>query len=105
MQLEATVQEAQTLSEAMRALQSRGYVDDFRAQAGQLKALVAKCAFSPSELVVDEVHRFEGETDLDEEMTIFALSHLASAIMGTYVVAFGSKMDPLDAEMVEKLKI
>lgn len=99
------MQEVQTLSEAMQRLFQKGYTDDFRAGAGRLVATVAKRSFLPSELSVDEVIRFEGETDLDEEMIIFVLSHTSSDIKGTYVVAFGPKMDLIDVGIVDQLKI
>ena len=38
------------------------------------------------------------------EEIIFAISCPKNDLKGTYVVAFGPKMDPLDAHMVQRLK-
>jgi len=51
---------------------------------------------------VDEIVRFEGDSDPGDESAVFALVS-EDGTKGTYTVAFGPMMDPLDAEVVRKL--
>ena len=60
--------------------------------------------FDPLELVVDKIYRFEGETNIDDEAMLFALSCLRNNIKGTYVVAYGPSMSANDSEIVLKLE-
>lgn len=93
----------ETVSEAIQRLANAGYADAFRAERGGLRS-VARGSVRPAETFrVDEVVRFEGESDPDDESAVFALSSSADGSKGTYVVAYGPLMDPLDALMVGRL--
>ena len=91
------------LAHAVERLTKAGYRDDFRAERGGLRAVQAGRTYEPESLVVDEVARFEGESDPDDEAVVFALRTEASDTRGTYVVAYGTYVDPIDAEMMRRL--
>jgi hypothetical protein len=93
----------ETLSEAIDRLRSSGYRDSFRPDAGCLRALAASRLYAPEELVVDEVVRFEGPTDPGDEAILFALRSDDGAVRGTYAAAYGSGVDPANAELVHRL--
>lgn len=82
---------------------ARGYVTDFRAVEGGLLAAGTPCVHAPEDLVIDEVARFEGVSDPDDQTIIFALRCERHAARGTYAPAYGPAMDALDAEMVRRL--
>ncbi|HXW52900.1 MAG TPA: phosphoribosylpyrophosphate synthetase [Myxococcota bacterium] len=96
--------EPQTVSEVLARLAKQGYTEDFKAHKNGLWAFPKNCELDPEQLVVDKFYRFEGETNLDDEELLFALSCPSKKIKGTYLVAFGPKMDPADAQMVQRLK-
>lgn len=97
------MKEAQTISQVLKNLYDLGYVLDFKAEKSGLRACEKNIILSPDNLIVDQIHRFEGETDLDEEAIIFAIRDPKNNLMGTYLVAFGSKMDPLDQAIVHRI--
>jgi hypothetical protein len=92
------------LSQAVERLTAAGYREDFRAEPGGLRAVGANCVHAPETLVVEEVLRFEGASDPDDESTVFALRCATHGVRGTYVVAWGPGMHPLDAAMVRRLR-
>lgn len=91
----------ETMAHAVRRLDEAGYTVQFHAEGehlvgGDLRA-------PPGEFTVDETVRFEGETDPSDEAALFALTHAATGVKGTYAVAYGPEMDVVDAEMAKRL--
>ncbi len=95
--------EVDTVSQALERLYRKGYTEDFKAFDGALRLMPANIMVDPDNLIVDEIYRFEGETNLEDEALIFALSCPHNKCKGTYLVAFGPMMDPLDNLMVARL--
>jgi hypothetical protein len=91
------------LAHAVERLTRAGYRDDFRAERGGLRAVKAGRVYDPESLVIEEVVRFEGESDPDDEAVVFALSSGSYGTRGTYVVTYGTYVDPIDAEMMRRL--
>src|SRR5690242_6587789 len=96
--------EPQTVSEVIARLEKDGYTEGFKSHKEVMRIFPKDIEIDPEDLIVDKIYRFEGETNLDDEEIIFALSCPKLNIKGTYVVAFGSKMDVMDTEMVHKLQ-
>lgn len=94
----------ETIAQAVNRLSAAGYADDFRAEAEGLRAVRAGCVHAPETLSVDEVVRFEGMTDPDDEAIVFALRCTPHGTKGTYTTSYGAKMTPSDAEMVRRLQ-
>ena len=94
---------AETLSAVVNRLSAAGYVDDFRAETDGLRAVAAGCIHHPESLTIDEVVRFEGLTNPDDEAVVFALRCGTHGTKGTYVTSYGPQMSALDAEMVRQL--
>jgi len=93
----------ETLSQATQRLAAAGYTDDFRAEDGGLRAIEHDCVHAPETLVIDEIHRFEGVSDPQDESMLFALRCPDHDVRGTYVVAFGPDVGARDADMVRRL--
>ena len=91
------------LAHAVERLTEAGFRDDFRAERDGLRAVKAGRTFAPESLVVEEVVRLEGESDPDDEVVVFALRSPSPETRGTYVVAYGTYVDPIDAEMMRRL--
>lgn len=95
--------EQDNMVEVLNYLNRQGYVDDFRAEHGGLRALVTHHLYRPEELVIDATYRFEGETNLEDESVVFALRDPVLGTKGTYVVAYSTDMPELDSDMVPRL--
>jgi len=93
----------ENLSGTVDRFTAAGYTDHFKAEERGLRATKSGDLFSPESLIVDEFMRFEGETNPDDEAIVFALRCPTSGVKGTYTVAYGKDMDPLDIDMVNKL--
>ena len=91
------------VARAVERLTAAGYRDDFRAERDGLRAVKSGRIYEPESLDVDEVLRFEGESDPDDEVVIYALYDASRGAKGTYVVTYGTYVDPLDAEMLRRL--
>lgn len=93
----------ETLSEAIARLEAAGFRDSFRPDAGRLWAEAAKRFFAPEALIVEEVVRFEGESDPDDQAILFALRSPAGDVRGTFSTPYGPLADPANAEAVRRL--
>jgi hypothetical protein len=93
----------ENVAHAVERLTAAGYRDDFRAEREGLRDVNTGQVFEPESLVIEEVLRFEGESDPDDEVVIYALRAESSGARGTYVVTYGTYVDPIDAEMMRRL--
>ena len=93
----------ETLSEAIARLEAAGFRDSFRPEGARLWALAAQRFFAPDALVVEEVVRFEGASDPDEQAILFALRSPDGAVRGTLATPYGPLADPASAEVVRHL--
>jgi GrpB-like predicted nucleotidyltransferase (UPF0157 family) len=97
------VMSVETVSHAVDRLTAGGYRDDFRAEVDGLRAVHAGCVHPPESLIINEVVRFEGITDPDDEAIVFALRCEPHGVTGTYATSYGAGMAALDADMVRRL--
>jgi hypothetical protein len=74
-----------------------------RAEQDGLRAVPSGCMHTPESLTIDEVVRFEGMTNPDDEAIVFAVRCGVHGTRGTYVTAYGPQMSAVDAEMVRRL--
>ena len=93
----------ETIAEALRRLDGAGYTDEFRADPKGLRSRATGSVRPPEEFRVDEIVRFEGESDPSEESAVVALTPNDAGPRGTFTVAFGPLMDPQDADLFRRL--
>jgi hypothetical protein len=93
----------ENLAHAVERLTAAGYQEDFRAERDGLRAVNSGRIYEPESLVIGEVVRFEGESDPGAEVVVYALESESHDTKGTYVVTYGTYVDPFDAEMVRRL--
>jgi hypothetical protein len=94
----------ETLSQAVERLRSAGYESDFRAENGWMRATASGFLHEPESLAIEEVVRFEGESDPGDEAALFALRSTVDDSRGTYVVTYGPQVDARDADVVGRLQ-
>ena len=94
-----------TVSEAVNDLILRGYTENFGVKDDNLHHHKKNISLSPDEFEIDEIHRFEGETDPADETVVYAISSHNHKIKGVLVNAFGPYSDSFTNKLVEKLKL
>jgi hypothetical protein len=92
-----------TMSEAVNDLQRRGYKLDFNLSPDGLECTQDSCRLKTDEFEIDEVYRFEGETDPGDENVVYAISSPSQNKKGILVNAYGVYSDSISAELVSKL--
>jgi len=74
----------QTFNEAMTGLRERGYTADFSTDTDCLYCGDLDIRLNPEEFHVDEVYRFAGDSNLDENSVVFAITS-STGVKGTVV--------------------
>lgn len=96
----------ETVSEAISQLAKKGYTTDFEVLKNA-ECLVCKQTekqLSPDEFVIDEIHRFEGQTDPGDEMIVYAISSQKHGVKGIVMNGYGTYADPEIYKIVERLQ-
>jgi hypothetical protein len=86
-----------TLVDAINGLRVKGYTVDFN--------LKGKYQLTPEDFKVDDVFRFEGESDPEDQTVLYAISSEKYKIKGLLVNAYGVYSDPEVNELIKKLKV
>ena len=94
-----------TSSEAINALVAKGYDHNFNLKVEVLYCHTNDTTLAPDDFQIDEVHRYEGETNPDDEVVVYAISSPSAGIKGILVNAYGVYAEGISAQLVEKLKI
>ena len=91
-----------TLSQAVDALTKEGYKDDFKAEEKCIKALYSKKEFQPNELTITESFRFEGMTNPEDEVELFAIV-ANDGTKGTLVMYYSAEHNQ-NIELIKQIK-
>ena len=94
----------ETVTQAVSELTKRGYTVNFNLSAGYISGGEHGVSLNADEFNIDEVHRFEGDTDPGDEMIVYAISSDKKQVKGILVNAFGVYSDELSAALMAKLK-
>jgi hypothetical protein len=89
-----------TVAEAVDGLTKRGFAEQFRIEDGHLHGLETSETFPAADVIIREVHRFEGVSDPDNMAVVFAVE-TTDGIRGTLTDAFGVYSDPGMSEALE----
>ncbi|MFD2907749.1 phosphoribosylpyrophosphate synthetase [Flavobacterium ardleyense] len=95
-----------TVTEAMAGLKERGYLTDFELLVEKecLACHKTSSYLSPEEFEIDEIHRFEGDSDPGDEMIVYGISSTIHGMKGIVVNAYGLYSDPNTYKIVSRLK-
>jgi hypothetical protein len=93
-----------TLSQAVKALQDRGYQYDFNLLPTGIQVKALDQAFGPETFTVTEVHRFEGMSSQGDSSVLYAIE-TGSGIKGTLVDAYGTYSEALSEDMIQKMRV
>lgn len=95
----------ETLSQAIDRLEREGYEHALRARTGGRLVAADGGEFRPEELVVDEVVRFEGASDPDDQSVLLALRTPDGRMRGTFSAVYGPLCEPASAEALQRLEL
>jgi len=92
-----------TVTEAVSDLQHRGFIHSFNLCDDGLMCEEDGTHLLPQDFEVDEVYRFEGESDPGDENTVYAISSSKNNLKGILVSAHGAYSDIASEELLKKL--
>jgi hypothetical protein len=95
----------ETLHSAVERLERAGYSDALRARADGFLAVRTGQILPPETLIVDEIVRFEGESDPADEAVVYALRSQDDSVRATFVATFGPSADPISGPLIRRLDI
>lgn len=94
-----------TVTAALTGLKAKGYTLDFNIAFDKLMCADNKVCLNPHEFEITEVHRFEGDSNPDDEDVVYAVESLDKKIKGTLTSAFGMYADTISTEMLRKISM
>lgn len=92
-----------TLVEAIDRLKSIGYDQDFTLKADSLYLEYKDLDIHQHDFHIDQVYRFDGMTNPDDESILYAISLPDDGLKGLLIGNYGPDSDPVPAFMIEKL--
>ena len=92
-----------TLSEAVNDLQRRGYTDDLELGGHCVISSVKGISLDPADFQIDEFHRFEGDSNPEDQSIVYAISSGTHGVKGMLISAYGPNASSLTQEMVRKM--
>jgi len=94
----------ESLVDALADLKNRGYNIDFRKDPRWLYCYVFDLWITPEQFNVDEVYRFEHDSNPDDSAVVYAISSY-SGIKGTLVDSYGVYAEHMTFEMAQKFEV
>ncbi len=92
-----------TLSQTMKALKEQGYTLDFNIGEECLICHASSTVLSPEEFEIDQVFRFEGDTNPDDQSILYAISSLDNNLKGLLVNGYGISAEMETNAIISKL--
>ncbi|MBW8244801.1 phosphoribosylpyrophosphate synthetase [Muricauda oceani] len=93
-----------TLSEAIKGKQDKGYWFNFNLKKDHISCPELKKHFMAEEFHVDCFYRFEGDTNPDDTSILYAIS-TTCGVKGLLVDAYGVYSEGLSTGIMDKLKM
>jgi hypothetical protein len=97
------MEKSDTLSGQINILRSAGYTEDFNLKEDCLECMSGDYKLMHDEFNVDEVFRFEGDSDPADEAILYAISSDHLPLKGILVNGYGIYSDKITDRMVQKL--
>jgi hypothetical protein len=94
-----------TLSAAVTALEKQGYTDDLKEIINAEEKSLLGDNFEAAVFEVDKVFRFEDNTDPDDQAVVYAISSAKYQKKGLLISSFGIYADEATNQLLQHLKI
>lgn len=92
-----------TLSETINRLVKLGYTHDFNIQDECIVCNKTNMVLSPEDFQIDNVYRFEGDSDPEYQSILYAISSTKFNVKGTLVNGYGPSSNETTNKLIEKL--
>jgi len=92
-----------TVVETINGLRENGYKVDFNIAFDKLICSDKRICLNPDEFEIVEVHRFEGDSNPEDEDVVYAVESKDGKIKGILTSAFGMYADTVDVSLLKKL--
>ncbi|MBS1491265.1 MAG: phosphoribosylpyrophosphate synthetase [Bacteroidetes bacterium] len=92
-----------TLSEAINDLTKQGYTFNFNIKNDCIECKENNLQLQPDDFEIDEVHRFQEMSDVDNESILYAISSTQNKMKALLVNAYSIYADTASAALVAKL--
>ncbi|WP_027418169.1 hypothetical protein [Crocinitomix catalasitica] len=91
-----------TLSTAVDALTKNGFKESFKAEEDCIRALYSKNTYQPNQLTIVNTFRFEGMTNPQDNMELFAIE-AEDGLKGTLVMSYSAEHSQ-NVELIKQIK-
>ena len=94
-----------TESESINTLKKRGYSAEFSvSEDGYLVCNGNETRLLPNEFKIDEIYRFEGDSNPSDETIVLAISSTKHNINGVLIDAYGTYANSATTKVINQLK-
>ena len=93
----------ESLVDALKDLKARGYTRYFEMEYSCIYCGLLDLRLNPEEFTVDEVYRFEDDSNPDDGSVLYVISSTAG-VKGTLVDAYGVYADNMSFDMAMRLE-
>jgi hypothetical protein len=101
---EPVAQDAQTLTTALHAFESKGYTGQFKVlEFANVQCLTCREAFEGSEASVESLRRLEGASDPADMLAVVAMTCPKCGARGTLVLSYGPDASLEDSQLLVAL--
>lgn len=97
------MQQYSNLVEAINGLAKRGYTFNFNIKRDCIECVENRIQLQPDEFEIDEVHRFQEMSDVENESILYAISSTQNNLKGLLVNAYSIYADSASASLIRKL--
>ena len=98
-------QDAQTLTDAIAALEARGYSGQFRVlDQGRVQCLTCRSELAGARTAMESLHRLEGASDPDDMLAVVAMRCPKCDARGTLVLGYGPDASLEDSQVMLELQ-
>ena len=99
------MEKSETLSGQINILRTAGYTEDFNLKEDCIECRNGQYKLLHNQFTVDEVFRFEGDSDPADEAILYAISSEHFPVKGILVNGYGIYSDKITDELVKKLNM
>jgi quercetin dioxygenase-like cupin family protein len=92
-----------TLLETINGLKKEGYTLDFNISPDFVQGDKPNRTLSSKDFVIDKIYRFEGETNLDDQAILYAISSIKFNVKGVLVNGYGISSNHGYSTLISKL--
>lgn len=98
-------QDAQTLTEAVAALEAAGYTGQFRVlELARLQCLTCRREFAGTRAAIESLRRLEGASDPDDMLAVIALRCPECGALGSLVIGYGPDASLEESQLLLELQ-